>query len=309
MVGAHAFCARAFRDDHRHARQGVFFIREIGKCDNQPIIGDGFSSATFKALAKENILAMVCDSTNALKSGYSESESDCYRGLLQTIETEKNRVVVGCFSSNVARLVGLGRIAKETGRYLALIGRSLTNMVSAARVTGHWPDDLPIIDAAHLGYLPREEVLAVVTGSQGESRATLNRLAADNCFDLSLEADDLVIFSAMRIPGNEQAIDRLAEQFKGRKIRTLQAHETDLTIHVSGHPCQEELKQLYTWVQPQLAIPCHGEPKHLDANAEVAKRSHVPQQLIGRNGDLYQLAPSVKVQRQQVKVGRIALLR
>ncbi|MDE8601813.1 ribonuclease J [Marinomonas sp. RSW2] len=288
---------------------GRIFHTGDWKIDNKPIIGDGFSPATFKALAKENILAMVCDSTNALKEGFSPSESDCYHGLLKTIEAEKNRVVVGCFSSNVARLVGLGRVAKETGRYLALIGRSLTNMVSAARVTGHWPDDLPIIDAAHLGYLPREEVLAVVTGSQGEARATLNRLAADNCFDLSLEADDLVIFSAMRIPGNEQAIDRLAEQFKGRKIRTLQAHETDLTIHVSGHPCQEELKQLYTWVQPQLAIPVHGEPKHLDANAEVAKRSHVPQQLIGRNGDLYQLAPSVKVQRQQVKVGRIALLR
>ncbi|AWY02328.1 MBL fold metallo-hydrolase [Marinomonas primoryensis] len=288
---------------------GRIFHTGDWKIDNKPIIGDGFSPATFKALAKENILAMVCDSTNALKEGFSPSESDCYHGLLKTIEAEKNRVVVGCFSSNVARLVGLGRVAKETGRYLALIGRSLTNMVSAARVTGHWPDDLPIIDAAHLGYLPREEVLVVVTGSQGESRATLNRLAADNCFDLSLEADDLVIFSAMRIPGNEQAIDRLAEQFKGRKIRTLQAHETDLTIHVSGHPCQEELKQLYTWVQPQLAIPCHGEPKHLDANAEVAKRSHVPQQLIGRNGDLYQLAPSVNVQRQQVKVGRIALLR
>lgn len=288
---------------------GRIFHTGDWKIDNQPIIGDGFSPATFKALAKENILAMVCDSTNALKEGFSPSESDCYHGLLKTIEAEKNRVVVGCFSSNVARLVGLGRVAKETGRYLALIGRSLTNMVSAARVTGHWPDDLPVIDAAHLGYLPREEVLAVVTGSQGEARATLNRLAADNCFDLSLEADDLVIFSAMRIPGNEQAIDRLAEQFKGRKIRTLQAHETDLTIHVSGHPCQEELKQLYTWVQPQLAIPVHGEPKHLDANAEVAKRSHIPQQLIGRNGDLYRLAPSVNVQRQQVKVGRIALLR
>jgi ribonuclease J len=118
-----------------------------------------------------------------------------------------------------------------------------------------------------------------------------------------------VIFSSMRIPGNEQAIDRLVEQFKGRKIRTLQAHETDLTIHVSRHPCREELKQLYTWVQPQLAIPVHGEPKHLDANADVAKLSHVPDQLIGRNGDLYQLAPNVSIRRQQVKVGRIALLR
>lgn len=288
---------------------GRIFHTGDWKIDKKPVLGNGFSPVAFKALAKENILAMVCDSTNALKEGFSPSESDCYQGLLKTIEAEKNRVVVGCFSSNVARLVALGQVAKETGRYLALIGRSLTNMVSAARVTGHWPDDLPIIDAAHLGYLPREEVLAVVTGSQGEPRATLNRLAADNCFDLSLEADDLVIFSSMRIPGNEQAIDRLAEQFKGRKIRTLQAHETDLTIHVSGHPCREELKQLYTWVQPQLAIPVHGEPKHLDANADVAKLSHVPDQLIGRNGDIYQLAPNVSIRRQQVKVGRIALLR
>ena len=288
---------------------GRIFHTGDWKIDNKPILGDGFSPTTFQKLAKENMLAMVCDSTNALKSGYSDSETDCYRGLLKTIEDEKNRVVVGCFSSNVARLVGLGRVAKETGRYLALIGRSLTNMVSAARATGHWPDDLPIIDAAHLGYLPREEVLAVVTGSQGEPRATLNRLAADTCFDLSLEADDLVIFSAMRIPGNENAIDRLAAQFKSRKIRTLQAHETDNTIHVSGHPCRGELGDLYQWTQPEIAIPVHGEPKHLDANADVAKKNHVPCQLVGRNGDLYQLAPTIGVRRQQVKVGRIALLR
>ena len=134
-------------------------------------------------------------------------------------------------------------------------------MVSAARVTGHWPDDLPIIEAAHLGYLPKEEVLAVVTGSQGEPRATLSRLAANNCFDLSLDADDLVIFSAMRIPGNEQAIDRLVAQFKGRKIRTLQAHETNLMIHVSGHPCREELKQLYAWVQPTNCHSCSWRAK------------------------------------------------
>ncbi|GGN37111.1 MULTISPECIES: ribonuclease J [Marinomonas] len=288
---------------------GKVFHTGDWKIDKKPLLGDAFSPTAFKALAKDNILAMVCDSTNALKEGFSPSESDCYDGLLKTIAAEKNRVVVGCFSSNVARLVALGRVAKETGRYLALIGRSLTNMVSAARVTGHWPDDLPIIEAAHLGYLPKEEVLAVVTGSQGEPRATLSRLAANNCFDLSLDADDLVIFSAMRIPGNEQAIDRLVAQFKGRKIRTLQAHETNLMIHVSGHPCREELKQLYAWVQPQIAIPVHGEPKHLDANADVARLSHVPQQLVGRNGDLYQLAPSVSVRRQQVKVGRIALLR
>ncbi|MFT2098102.1 ribonuclease J [Marinomonas sp. 2405UD66-6] len=288
---------------------GRIFHTGDWKIDKKPIIGEGFSPANFKALAKENMLAMVCDSTNALQEGHSVSETDCYEALLKTISTEKNRVVVGCFSSNVARLVALGRVAQETGRYLALIGRSLTNMVGAAKATGHWPDDLPLIDAAHLGYLPREEVLAVVTGSQGEPRATLNRLAAGNCFDLTLEADDMVIFSAMMIPGNEDAIMRLVEQFKGQKIRTLQQQDTELPIHVSGHPCREELKQLYTWVQPQLAIPVHGEPKHLVANGDVAKLSHVPNQLVGRNGDLYQLAPSVKILREQVKVGRIALSR
>ncbi|WP_231908825.1 ribonuclease J [Marinomonas sp. TW1] len=279
------------------------------KIDKQPVVGEGFVASRFSALAKQNVLAMVCDSTNALQAGHSLSESDCYQGLLAAIKEEKNRVVVGCFSSNLARLVSLGRVAQETGRYLALIGRSLLNMVSIARATGHWPEDLPLIDAAHIGYLPREEVLAVATGSQGEPRATLNRLAANNCFDLTLEAGDLVLFSAMMIPGNENDIMRLVSQFKGQKIRTLQQQDTDLPIHVSGHPYQDELRQLYSWVQPEIAIPVHGEAAHLAANAEVAKASHVPRQLVGKNGDLYQLAPNVTVIRQAVKTGRIALLR
>lgn len=288
---------------------GKIFHTGDWKMDKQPILGEGFSPSRFKALAKENILAMMCDSTNAMQSGHSISETTCYKALLDVIKPEKGRVVVGCFSSNVARLVALGRVAQETGRYLALIGRSLTNMVGAAKATGYWPDDLPLIDAAHLGYLPREEVLAVATGSQGEPRATLNRLASGSCYDLTLEAGDLVIFSAMMIPGNEDAIMRLVEQFKGQNVRTLQQQDTALPIHVSGHPCQDELKQLYSWVQPHVAIPVHGEAEHLDANAKVAQNSYVPRQLVGENGDLFQLAPSLSVRRKQVKTGRIALSR
>lgn len=288
---------------------GKVFHTGDWKIDRHPITGNGFSPKRFQVLGEENVLAMVCDSTNALREGHSVSETDCYQALLATIAPEKGRVVVGCFSSNVARLVALGRVAKETGRYMALVGRSLINMVGAAKATGYWPDDLPLIDASHLGYLPKEEVLAVVTGSQGEPRATLNRLAMDNCFDLNLEAGDLVIFSAMMIPGNEKAIMRLVEQFKGRNIRTLQQQDTELPIHVSGHPCRDEPAQLYSWVQPKLAVPVHGEPKHLDANAEVAKLGQVPSQLVGRNGDLYQFAPQVCIRRQLVKTGRIALAR
>lgn len=292
-----------------HTPAGKVFHTGDWKIDNHPIIGNGFSPQRFQALANDNVLAMVCDSTNALRSGHSESETACYEALLATIAPEKGRVVVGCFSSNVARLVSLGRVAKETGRYMALIGRSLINMVGAAKATGYWPDDLPLIDASHLGYLPKEEVLAVVTGSQGEPRAALNRLAADNCYDLIIEADDLVVFSAMMIPGNEKAIMGLVAQFKGRNIRTLQQQDTDLPIHVSGHPCRGELAQLYGWVQPKIAVPVHGEPEHLRANAEVAKLSQVTRQLVGQNGDLYQFAPQVCIRRQLVTTGRIALAR
>ncbi|WP_353667297.1 ribonuclease J [Marinomonas sp. THO17] len=279
------------------------------KIDLSPVLGEGFDAQRFRALAKQDILAMVCDSTNALQKGHSVSEEACYQALLETIKTERNRVVVGCFSSNLARLVSLGKVARETGRYLALLGRSMINMVNIAKATGYWPDDLPLIDAAHVGYLPREEVLAVATGSQGEPRATLNRLAANNCFDLTLEADDLVLFSAMMIPGNENDILRLVSQFKGQNIRTLQQQDTDLPIHVSGHPYRDELQQLYSWVQPQVAIPVHGEAAHLAANADVAKASHVPHQLVGLNGDLYQLAPRITLDRKVVSTGRIALLR
>ncbi|GAB3480007.1 ribonuclease J [Marinomonas epiphytica] len=277
------------------------------KIDKTPVVGDAFAPECFQRLAQQDILAMVCDSTNAMKAGYSPSEKDCYQGLLQVIEKAQNRIVVACFSSNIARLVALAHIAQQTGRYLALIGRSLTNMVSAARATGHWPEEAMLVDATHLGYLPKDEVLAVVTGSQGEPRATLSRLAQDTCYDLSLEAEDLVIFSAMRIPGNEAAIDRLVEQLEKRKIQTLQSHQSKHTIHVSGHPCAKELSDMYQWCQPQVAIPTHGETAHMAANAALAAQSHVPRQLVGKNGDLFILAPHVKLRKQAVTSSRIAL--
>ncbi|SBS32315.1 Ribonuclease J 1 [Marinomonas aquimarina] len=279
------------------------------KIDHSPVIGERFSPAVLTTLRKRDVTAMVCDSTNALKTGHSVSEFDCYKALLEVIKDESGRVVVGCFSSNIARLVSLARVAKETGRYLALLGRSLQNMVSAARASGYWPDDLPVVDATHLGYLPADEVLAVATGSQGEPRAMLNRLARDDCFDLSLDKGDLVLFSAMIIPGNEAEIERLVKSFKAQGIRTLQKHETELPIHVSGHPYEEELAAMYDWVRPQVAIPTHGEAAHMSANARIAKDAHVPRQLTGLNGDLFTIAPEVGVRKRAVKAKRIALAR
>ena len=286
---------------------GSVFHTADWKIDKSPITGNGFDPSVFTQLAEDNVLAMVCDSTNALKAGYSTSEYDCRRGLLATIKEQKGRVVATCFASNVARLLSLAYVARETGRYMAVLGRSLLNMVSIARVTGYWPEDVVLVDAAHLGYLPANEVLAVATGSQGEPRAALHRLAYDNHFDLNLDSGDCVVFSAMVIPGNELAVERLVKQFESRKINVIMSEDSQYPIHASGHPNQEELAQMYHWVRPQIAIPVHGEAEHLQANAHVAKSSGLQKRFVGQNGDLYQLAPQPLLKRGFVDVGRIII--
>ncbi|EXJ10564.1 ribonuclease J [Nitrincola nitratireducens] len=286
---------------------GRIFHTADWKIDAQPVTGKAFAPQIFEELGQQDITAMVCDSTNALREGHSASEAECAEGLLKVVEQAKGRVVVGCFSSNIARLISLARIAQQTGRYMAVLGRSLQNMVSAAKVTGHWPKDLILIDSSHLGYLPKEEVLAVATGSQGEPRAILSRLASGHHPDLLLEPDDTVIFSSIIIPGNELLIERLVKEFKHRGIKILQAESAEYCIHASGHPCQDELKALYSWVKPKISIPVHGEPEHIKKHAQLAKSYGVPIQLAGLNGDLYLIAPQPGIRRQVVATGRIAL--
>ena len=277
------------------------------KIDHNPITGKGFERKHFEALADRNILAMVCDSTNALKAGHSISEYDCRKGLLQTIQSRKGRVVVGCFSSNVARLLSLAHIASKTGRYMAVLGRSLQNMVSIAKLTGYWPESAELIEPQHLGYLPASEVLAVATGSQGEPRAALHRLAFDNHHALNLDAGDCVIFSAMEIPGNEDAINRLVRCLNARSIDVIRSESSEFPIHASGHPNKEELAQMYRWVMPRIAIPVHGEAEHIVANAKIAQENGVQKYFAGKNGDLFQLAPQPMLKRKAVKSGRVII--
>lgn len=286
---------------------GNVFHTADWKIDADPVTGLPFNADQFKELAHENITAMVCDSTNANKPGRSVSEGECHDGLLELIEAAEGRVVVGCFGSNIARLITLGRIAQQTGRHMALIGRSLLNMLSTAKVANIWPADLNVIDSHHLAFLPREEVLAVATGSQGEPRTALNRLATDALYDFSIEGGDLVIFSSMVIPGNEQSVSRLIEQLKQKKVNVVESKHSARPIHASGHPCADEVADLYRWVKPAIAVPVHGEAEHLAANALIAQRNGVTQQLVGKNGDLYVLSGHPSIRRQVVKPGRIAL--
>lgn len=277
------------------------------KIDAQPITGPAFSPTQFQALANHNVLAMVGDSTNALKPGFSVSERNCYDGLLSTIRPLKGRVVVGCFGSNIARLISLARIAEKTGRYMALFGRSLINMYSIAKQTGYWPEDLTLVDPEHIGYLPPEEVLIVATGSQGERNAALTRMAQERHHQVVLQKGDTVIFSTIVIPGNEKPVARLVEQFVAKGVHVIESANSVLPIHASGHPCSEELKLMYHWVKPDIAIPVHGEPAHLAAHADVAKEAGVRKRYVGLNGDLYKLAPQSGIRRQVIHAGRIPI--
>lgn len=275
------------------------------KIDANPITGQPFDINLYKRLGEENILALVGDSTNAPKPGFSISERNCYDGLLSTIAPLKGRVVVGCFGSNIARLISLARIAKKTKRYMGLYGRSLMNMYGIAKQQGIWPDDLPITDPQHLGYLPPQEVLAVATGSQGEKNTALARLARDNHPLLSLDKGDTVLFSSIVIPGNEDSVERLSKALSAKGVSVIHSEDSVLPIHASGHPCEEELKLMYHWVKPKIAIPVHGEHHHLKAHAEIAKLCGVTKHYVGQNGDLYRLAPQPSIRRQVVPVGRV----
>ncbi len=288
----------------RTAAGNVFHTADW-KLDPAPVLGDPYDPAAYRALAAVGIDAMVCDSTNALVSGHSRSEAELEAGLEQCVRAAPGRVVVGCFGSNVARLQTLARIAERSGRRMGLIGRSLRNMVACARAAGIWSESRHLIDARILGYLPREEVLAVATGSQGEPRAALDRLAGDSHPDVSLEAGDTVIFSSRVIPGNERAVQALVRRLERLQVTIVADGDLPLPIHASGHPASEELEQMYGWVQPRIAIPVHGEAAHLAANADIARRCGVRQRLVGSNGDLFLIAPVPGIRRGAVATGRI----
>jgi ribonuclease J len=231
---------------------------------------------------------MVCDSTNAVVPGHTASESSLFDPLKAIANEAPGRLIVTTFASNVARLVTLARVAAATGRRFGVVGQAMQRMVGVAQAVGYWPDDLPrLVPGRDLGYLPREEVLAACTGSQGEPRSALARLATDSHRDLLLDAGDTVVFSSRLIPGNERPVERLMQRLTERQLAVITDH--DEPVHVSGHPAEDDLRQLYAWVQPTRVIPVHGTPRHLEANARIAGESHVPETLVVRNGDLCRL--------------------
>lgn len=287
---------------------GKVFHTADWKLDPKPVLGPAVDPANYQRLAQLGIDAMVCDSTNATQQGHSVSEGQLAPGLKHWIQQATGRVIVSCFASNLARIKTLHDIALECDRHPAMLGRSLQVMLQAARSSQHWPAKDEFISNEHLGFLPKETVLIMATGSQGEPNAMLARLARDAHPDITLEEGDTVIFSSKVIPGNEEAVEQLIRAFDERGIQVIQEEQSALPIHASGHPSQDELTLMYQWVQPRIAIPVHGEAQHMAAHAQLAAELGIERQLLGENGDLFFIAPVPGIRRQAAPVGRLEWL-
>ena len=288
-------------------RPGAGTVLHTGdwKLDPDPLVGEDYDEAALRGLAGERVLAMICDSTNALVDGDSGSEAEVCSSLNELIGEQKGRVAVACFASNVARVEAVFRAAEAHGRRVALVGRSLLRIFQAARDTGYLAGVRAPIRVEDLGYLPREEVLLLCTGSQGEPRSALWRIVRDEHPHVVLEEGDTVIFSSRVIPGNEISIGRLQNALSRQGLHVVT--DRDHFIHVSGHPAREELAQMYQWVRPKIAIPVHGEARHLAEHAELARACQVPQALVAENGELIRLAPQGAEVVERVETGRLAL--
>ena len=275
------------------------------KIDRTPSLGPVTDDRKLTSLREEGVLAMVCDSTNVLTEGESGSESDVRKELAGLISRQKGRVVVTTFASNVARLVSICEAARDNERSVCLLGRSMFRMTDVAREAGILPDGLSFVEPGEAGYIPHENILYLCTGSQGEPRAALGRIARDDHPEISVGKGDTVIFSSKIIPGNEREIFDLQNALVELGVEVIT--EKDEFIHVSGHPCREEVAQMYEWVRPEISIPVHGEARHLEEHARYARELGVKKSIAPRNGSLIRLAPGEAGIIDDVPAGRLML--
>ena len=263
------------------------------KIDPDPVIGEEVDEEALRALGEEGVTALIGDSTNIFVDGEAGSEALVKEGLLELARKPENlnhRFVVTCFATNVARLQTIAEVAEAVERDVVLVGRSLWRISEAARRTGYLHDVKPFLSDRDAGYLPPDRALYICTGSQGEPRAALARIASRSHPSVSLDPGDLVVFSSRVIPGNEPGISRVQNGLLRQGIRIIT--DDDHMVHVSGHPARDELARLYQWVRPQALIPVHGERRHLDAHAAFAKECQIPHSLVAENGTLVRLAPA-----------------
>ena len=269
---------------------GSVFHTGDWKIDFNPQIGEGINKKRLAELAKENVLAMVCDSTNVFVNGTSGSEEDVIKPLTNIIKECSGRVFVSAFASNVTRINTLAKIGLSLEKKVALVGQSMWRMVEIAKKSGYLSDLPAFVSERDIKNVEKDNLMIICTGSQGEPRGALNRIANGTHRDASISNGDTVIFSSRVIPGNEVSISEMQNKLSELGAHIIEASKENM-IHVSGHPAREELSQMYSWVKPKTLVAVHGETRHINAHVKYAKEQQITFALPGRNGSLIQLSP------------------
>ncbi|MEM6627317.1 MAG: ribonuclease J [Pseudomonadota bacterium] len=283
---------------------GVVFHTGDWKIDANPLVGRDFDMDGVKALGDAGVLAMVCDSTNVFEEGESGSELGVREALTQVVAAETGRVAITTFASNVARLESACMAATANDRSVCLVGRSMFRITAAAKAVGML-QDVNFVDMEDAKHLPPENTMFLCTGSQGEPRAALSRIARGDHPHVEMGEGDTVIFSSRVIPGNERGIYDLQNDLADRGVKIVT--ERQAPIHVSGHPCRDELRRMYQWARPQISVPVHGERRHIIEHARFAKSLQVPEAVTPTNGDVVKLAPGPVEIVDEAPVGRLYL--
>ena len=262
------------------------------KCDPNPLIGNTINEKKLKQIGAQGVLAMICDSTNIFNPGRAGSELDVRQSLLKIMQNKNKRIIVTSFASNVARMETIFYCAKKIERQISLVGRSMHRIYKAARQCGYLKNVIDPIDSREAKKISREKIVYLCTGSQGEPMGAMMRIAHYVHPDVFIEKDDTVIFSSKIIPGNEKKLYSLHNQLVKNGIEVIS--EENEFVHVSGHPNQEDLKDMYNWVKPKSIIPVHGEHRHMMEHINFAKEMQVPYPVQIENGDIVQIYPGEK---------------
>ncbi|WP_027567192.1 ribonuclease J [Bradyrhizobium sp. URHA0013] len=286
-----------------HTDVGTVLHTGDWKIDPTPIIGRPTDEKRLRELGDAGLLALIGDSTNAVRDGRSPSEAEVAKSITELVKAAKGRVAVTTFASNVARLKAVAIAAKAADREVVVVGRAMERVVQVARETGYLDGVQSFRSAEVYGHLPQDKVLALCTGSQGEPRAALARIANDDHPEITLNRGDSVIFSSRTIPGNEKAVGAIINGLVLQGVEVIT--DRDQLVHVSGHPRRDELRDMISWTRPQLLIPVHGEALHLNEHAKLARAAGVPRVLVCRNGDLVKLGPGDPGIIGQVPAGRL----
>lgn len=275
--------------------------------DPTPVIGKPIDADLFRSIGQRGLLAYVGDSTNAGVDGFSGSESDVEKGLIETFKECKQRIVVTMFASNIGRVRSICKAAEAVDRHVAVLGRSLHTMVGAAKECGILNDIQDFVEEQDIGLIPRDKIVVIATGSQGEPRAQIARIARGDQKHVKLESGDTVVFSARPIPGNEKEINFVQNRLVGSKVRVINPRDTKHCIHVSGHPNRDEIKQMYDWVKPEIVIPVHGERTMIEDQAQLATDCQVRHVVAPQNGSVIKLAPGTPEVIDHVETGLLAV--